>query len=114
MPVKIPIDHFRHLVSIYPIEFEQEFRAVGTDDGGNLTLSDDDADKLNKKWFSHHHSVTGKDPMEGVKMRGAGDVVAVVAQPIAGVIDAVFGTSLKGCGGCTQRQEDWNKAIPFK
>jgi hypothetical protein len=47
-------------------------------------------------------------------MRGLGDLVAKVAQPIAGAIDAVFGTSIKGCGGCAERQETLNKAIPFR
>lgn len=46
-------------------------------------------------------------------MRGLGDAVAKVAQPIAGAIDAVAGTHLKGCGGCKKRQEKLNKLIPF-
>lgn len=46
-------------------------------------------------------------------MRGAGDVVAAVAQPIARMIDAVAGTNVQGCGGCKKRQEALNKAMPF-
>lgn len=41
-------------------------------------------------------------------IRGLGDLVALFAKPIAAVI------GLRDCGGCSQRQEDWNKAIPFK
>lgn len=46
--------------------------------------------------------------------KGAGDVVAAVAKPVAKVIDTVAGTNLAQCGGCKQRQEALNKAIPFK
>lgn len=45
--------------------------------------------------------------------RGAGDVVAAVAQPIARAIDRVAGTNIAGCGGCKKRQESLNKALPF-
>ena len=45
--------------------------------------------------------------------RGVGDLVAAVAQPIAGAIDNVFGTNLKNCGGCATRREALNKALPL-
>lgn len=44
---------------------------------------------------------------------GLGDVVAKLAQPIAGAIDAVAGTNLKNCGGCKRRKELLNKAFPI-
>jgi hypothetical protein len=34
-----------------------------------------------------------------------GDAVEKVAQPIAGAIDKVAGTNIKGCGGCKKRKE---------
>lgn len=40
---------------------------------------------------------------------GLGDLVAKAANPIAGIIDKIVGTKLKGCGGCKQRQETLNK-----
>jgi hypothetical protein len=43
---------------------------------------------------------------------GLGDVIAVVAQPIAKAIDSVAGTNIQGCGACKQRQEALNKLIP--
>lgn len=43
---------------------------------------------------------------------GLGDAVAAVAQPIARAIDAVAGTNVQGCGGCKQRQADWNRKVP--
>jgi hypothetical protein len=42
-------------------------------------------------------------------IRGLGDLVAKVAQPIAGMIDSVAGTNLKNCGGCKGRREALNK-----
>lgn len=45
--------------------------------------------------------------------KGAGDLVAIVAQPVADVIDAVAGTNLKRCKGCSDRREALNKVIPF-
>ena len=48
------------------------------------------------------------------ELSGLGDAVAVVAQPIARVIDAVLGTNVAGCGGCKARQAALNKAMPFK
>lgn len=49
-----------------------------------------------------------------IKMRGLGDVVAKVAQPVATLLDATMGTNLKGCGGCKKRQEVLNKVVSFK
>lgn len=47
------------------------------------------------------------------KLRGLGDVVHLVAQPIARAIDHVAGTHLQDCVGCEKRREKLNKAIPF-
>ena len=44
---------------------------------------------------------------------GLGDVVAAVAQPIAGAIDAVAGTKIKGCKGCAKRQQLLNDMFPL-
>lgn len=46
------------------------------------------------------------------KQTGLGDLVAKVAQPIAGAIDAVIGTNIKGCGGCAQRHAALNRIVP--
>lgn len=47
-------------------------------------------------------------------LRGLGDAVAVVAQPIAKAIDSVLGTKVRECGGCKARQAALNKAFPLK
>lgn len=44
---------------------------------------------------------------EGI--RGLGDVVHMVFNPIAQVVDSLAGTNLQGCGGCRDRQEALNK-----
>ena len=46
-------------------------------------------------------------------IRGLGDVVAIVAKPIAKVSDAVTGSNLKDCGECKQRQKKLNELFPL-
>lgn len=48
------------------------------------------------------------------QMRGLGDVVAVVAQPIARAIDRAAGTNVAGCSGCKKRQDALNDLVPFQ
>jgi len=50
---------------------------------------------------------------EASKLKGAGDVVKLVAQPIAKIIDSVAGTNLQSCGGCEQRRQSFNKKFPL-
>lgn len=50
------------------------------------------------------------------RMRGLGDAVHAVANPIARAIDAVAGTDIQHCAGCVGkggRRERWNEAVPF-
>lgn len=44
---------------------------------------------------------------EGI--RGAGDAIHMVLNPIAKMIDHLAGTNLQGCGGCFERQQALNK-----
>lgn len=56
-----------------------------------------------------------RPPRWGKAPLGLGDVVAAVAQPVAHAIDAVAGTHLARCGGCTGpggRKERLNEAMP--
>ena len=48
-----------------------------------------------------------------VTVRGLGDVVHIVAQPIVKAIDTVAGTKIYECGGCKRRREALNKAVPL-
>ena len=47
------------------------------------------------------------------RIRGAGDLVAKVAQPIAKVIDKIFKTNVRNCGGCKKRQDKLNELLPI-
>lgn len=47
------------------------------------------------------------------EMKGLGDAVAKVAQPIAGAIDKVFKTNVKGCSACAKRRDMLNQLLPF-
>jgi len=50
-------------------------------------------------------------------IRGLGDVVAIVADPIAKFSDKVLGTHLENCGGCKgpQGRQEWlNKRFPLR
>ena len=47
------------------------------------------------------------------KPRGLGDVVAIVAQPIAKGLDTVFQTNLADCAGCKGRQTQLNQKFPL-
>lgn len=48
------------------------------------------------------------------EMRGLGDLVAKVAQPIAHGLDVIIGTNIANCGGCGKRQQKLNELVPFK
>jgi hypothetical protein len=47
------------------------------------------------------------------RMRGAGDMVAAFAQPIAGAIDKVFKSRVKSCSACAKRKDMLNQLLPF-
>jgi hypothetical protein len=44
---------------------------------------------------------------------GAGDLVAMVAQPVARTIDRVLGTKVASCASCKARREALNRAVRF-
>lgn len=44
--------------------------------------------------------------------RGLGDIVAIVAQPVAKALDTAFNTNIQKCGGCKNRQQILNKIAP--
>jgi hypothetical protein len=49
------------------------------------------------------------------RIRGLGDLVAKVADPIAGAIDRASGgrTRVRGCAACAKRKEMLNHLLPF-
>ena len=42
-------------------------------------------------------------------IRGLGDVVHFIVQPVVSAIDAMAGTNLKNCAGCETRREILNE-----
>lgn len=48
------------------------------------------------------------------KLKGVGDVVALVAGPLARGLDVVFRTRAGSCRGCEGRKEWLNEKFPFK
>jgi len=52
-------------------------------------------------------------PASCTEVRGLGDVVAFLAQPLAGALDSVLGTNIKKCGGCQQRRDSLNRNFPL-
>jgi len=48
-------------------------------------------------------------PPSDRKIRGAGDLVHFLAQPVAKAIDAMAGTNLQTCAGCKRRREKLNQ-----
>lgn len=80
-----------------------DFLVAGQYANGAIQLPDDQAAAILAKCQGH-------------TLRGLGDVVALVAQPIARAIDKVVGTDLKHCGGChgpNGRQARLNRMVPF-
>ena len=47
------------------------------------------------------------------QITGLGDVVAIVAEPIARAFFAAAGKKYTGCTGCDQRRETLNRAFPL-
>lgn len=42
------------------------------------------------------------------QIRGVGDIVHLVLNPISRTLDAIAGTNTQGCGGCRERQKALN------
>jgi 5-methylthioribose kinase len=51
---------------------------------------------------------------ECARVRGLGDIIHTVADPIARVIDFAFGTDLKNCNSCAERRDHLNAQYPIK
>jgi hypothetical protein len=49
----------------------------------------------------------------GKRFNGAGDVIALFAQPVAGAIDYVLNTKVRKCAACAKRKEMLNQMLPF-
>jgi hypothetical protein len=48
------------------------------------------------------------------KLKGLGDVVEMIAKPIAREIDKTIGTDLSNCNLCQKRRDRLNQLVPFE
>lgn len=65
---------------------------------------------LPRRRWGHYGKCSQSEGQE--KTRGLGDVVSSIAEPIARVSDAIFGTKIVGCGGCAKRKAALNALVP--
>lgn len=79
--------------------YRDEVQAAATVAGDFLLIDTSTLDALKKKYNR--------------PVRGLGDIVSKVAQPIARVIDKVAGTDIEHCGGCAKRRDALNNAFPL-
>jgi hypothetical protein len=79
--------------------FREDVLRLGTVVGNQVCLSDEIFEAIKQ---SHPR-----------RIRGAGDVVAAVAQPVARMVDRVTGGDLEHCESCKQRRTEWNERLPF-
>lgn len=57
---------------------------------------------------------TPATPPQESKIRGLGDIVHKIAQPIAKLADRGLGTRLVGCSACAARRRKWNRRFPLR
>lgn len=103
--MKMPAEAFDAYLSKCPPAMQTELRAIAVRTEDEVEFPGDEFRRLLDKHYPWQRRQTRR-------RLGLGDVVAAVAQPIASAVDAVAGTNLKGCGGCQQRRDALNRAVP--
>ncbi len=83
-----------------PEGYIAEILAKGTVTNGIIEISYDDVRAIQSKY-------------QPQPIKGLGDVVAKIAQPIARAIDRVAKTDLKNCARCKKTQARLNKSFPI-
>ncbi len=109
--MRLPKQHVDTLIKRMPPAFIEELFDCSQLDGTDLIVPDDDVQRLTDKYQEAHTEAMHGGQKDRIK--GAGDIVAKIAQPIAMGLDMVFGTDLQNCGGCKERQEALNKQFPL-
>ncbi len=77
--------------------------AAGTVDNGFLSIDHDKLEEIVRRFT----------PERVKPVKGLGDLIYKVANPIAKAIDSVAGTNVQSCGGCAKRREKLNQLVPF-
>ena len=99
--LKFPVQDLPNHASTRMAGFQEEILKAGRVNGGILEIGGKDWIEISNRFL--------KRPR---KKMGLGDAVEMVAQPIAGAIDSLFGTHIQGCGGCQQRKDTLNRLVP--
>jgi hypothetical protein len=100
MIIKIKLDRIPVFCATRESGFMDAVLAAGKTIDGEFRIDSEDWQRLTVIHRKH------KKPF------GLGDAVATVAQPIARAIDAVAGTKIAECGGCSQRRDALNRLVP--
>jgi len=101
--MRIRISSIKERARFKGAEYLQDVMSRGVVIGAYLEMQEDDY-----KWLVQKYAKAG------TQIRGVGDIVHKIAQPIAKVIDRIAGTNVAGCGGCAQRREKLNEVFPIK
>lgn len=101
MKIAITPEAFDAACKVRASGFRDAAMSVATQDSGKLVFDSEDWSALTMQF---------RKP----RPFGLGDAVAAVAHPIAGAIDAVLGTNVKGCAGCAQRREALNRVVTLR
>ena len=100
--MKLQLAKIHAAAAARPPGYVQDVLSRGVVQGDALEISAEQMEILRQKY--RHHG----------KVKGLGDAVAIIAQPIARAIDAVAGTHIQTCGGCAKRRSALNRILPFR
>jgi hypothetical protein len=107
----IPITMIDKMAPLRPAGYKEEILQAGEVKDGAVWVDWQTYLRLLQKYSPNSKAPSPK--LQHPPMKGMGDAVEKLAQPIAKVIDKVLGTNVQGCGGCAKRKQWLNKAIPF-
>ena len=85
--------------------------------GSFIDISPDSYKQIQLK-FQHEKFISGSasyhtGSINHDSIKGLGDVIHKIANPIAKTLDAVFKTNIQGCSACAQRRAALNLFIPL-
>jgi len=101
--VKVSLQHIDKCKATRPSGYVDALMGAGTVDNGFLSIDHDKLEEIVRRFT----------PERVKPVKGLGDLIYKVANPIAKAIDSVAGTNVQGCGGCAKRREKLNQLMPF-
>lgn len=69
---------------------------------------------IQKRYIVRNPALTNQPAAVATKPRGfgLGDAVALIAQPVAKVVDKLAGSKIATCSPCSQRRQRLNSLVP--